>query len=223
MNIKTWVTAMVLGLALVACGDEPPDLPDAGGVDAGPPSLLPAKVGNQWTYRVTTGAGAVRTKVQSITGTVSIDGRAGLVFLSDLDRNRETTSQQFVDGTMHFRASEIEYRDGLVHRRIEYDPPSLRVDSGRTAVGTRFTDSHTKSTYDANGVLLEVEPRAHEFIVEAENELLEVAAGSFKCVRIRRSRSGTESEKTYWYAPGVGKVKEVGGQTEELTSYSVNP
>ena len=104
-----------------------------------------------------------------------------------------------------------------------WEPPALRVDSGRTAAGTRFIDSHTKSTFDLSGTLVVAEPRMHEFILEAEDELIEVAAGSFRCVRIRRSRSGTESEKTYWYARGVGKVKELGGQTEELTSYSVSP
>lgn len=223
MNVKMMSLCAALAGPLAACGDAPPDLPDAGLQDAGPPSLLPARVGNRWTYRVTKGSGRVATKVQTITGTVALEGGAGVVFETEEDGVLEARSSQRVEGTRHLRVAELEYREGAVHRRVAYEPPALRVDSGQTTPNTRFTDTHTKLTYDAAGTLLLTEPRSHEFIVEAENELLEVAAGSFRCVRIRRSRSGTESEKTYWYAPGVGKVKEVGGQTEELTSYSVSP
>lgn len=205
------------------CGDQPPDLPDSGVQDAGPPSLLPARVGNTWTYRVTKGSGRIATKVQTVTGTAALEGGAGVVFRTEEDGVLEVESYQRVEGPRHVRVRELEYRAGVPHRRVVYEPPALRVDSVQTAAGTRFTDSHTKYTYDAAGTLLLTEPRAHEFIIEAENELIEVAAGSFRCVRVRRTRSGTESEKTYWYAPGVGKVKEVGGQTEELTGYSVSP
>ena len=41
------------------------------------------------------------------------------------------------------------------------------------------------------------------------------------CVRILRQREGG-ADKIYWYAKGVGKVKEIGGQTEELTFYELN-
>jgi hypothetical protein len=211
------------GLA-AACGDAPPDFPDAGSMDAGPPSLLPTKVGNQWTYRVTKGNGSVVTKVQTVTATLSVNGQTGFLFTTDQDGVLNDESVQTVDGTRHLRVSELAYDNaGVLKERFQYEPPALRVDSGRTSAGTRFTDVHTKSTFDPNGTLLLAEARTHEFIIEAENELIEVAAGSFKCVRIRRSRSGNDAEKTYWYSPGVGKVKELGGQTEELTSYSVLP
>ena len=36
-------------------------------------------------------------------------------------------------------------------------------------------------------------------------------------------KAGGSNLKTYWYVPGVGKVKETGGQTEELVSYEVAP
>ena len=34
-------------------------------------------------------------------------------------------------------------------------------------------------------------------------------------------KAGGDSVKTYWYAPGVGKIKEAGSQTEELVSFEV--
>ena len=43
---------------------------------------------------------------------------------------------------------------------------------------------------------------------------------TFRAVRVRRDTAGGPS-KTFWYVAGVGKVREVGGQTEELQSYEV--
>ena len=34
-------------------------------------------------------------------------------------------------------------------------------------------------------------------------------------------KAGGSSLKTYWYVRGIGKVKEAGGQTEELASFTV--
>jgi hypothetical protein len=36
-------------------------------------------------------------------------------------------------------------------------------------------------------------------------------------------KAGSSTAKTYWYVRGIGKVKETGGQTEELVSYEVQP
>jgi hypothetical protein len=47
-----------------------------------------------------------------------------------------------------------------------------------------------------------------------------VPAGTFDAVLLRKV-SNASSEKNYWYARGVGKVKETGAQTEELTEYQV--
>ena len=53
-------------------------------------------------------------------------------------------------------------------------------------------------------------------------EMVTVPAGTFDALVLRKV-SVAAAEKTYWYAPGVGKVKETGGQTEELTEYEVAP
>jgi hypothetical protein len=56
----------------------------------------------------------------------------------------------------------------------------------------------------------------------AVDEPVTVPAGTFNCLRVRRRASQQDgSDKTYWFAKGVGKVKEVGGQTEELTSVTI--
>jgi hypothetical protein len=44
-----------------------------------------------------------------------------------------------------------------------------------------------------------------------------VPAGTFDAIVLRKVGG---SEKRYWYVRGVGKVKETGGQVEELVSWS---
>jgi hypothetical protein len=58
--------------------------------------------------------------------------------------------------------------------------------------------------------------------VDGVNQTVTVPAGTFTNA-IVLIKSGGSSQKTYWYVPGVGKVKETGGQTEELTAYTVKP
>jgi hypothetical protein len=50
-----------------------------------------------------------------------------------------------------------------------------------------------------------------------------VPAGTFTAVYLQKVSATGGSAKTYWYVPGVGKVKESGGQLEELVSYSLVP
>jgi hypothetical protein len=54
--------------------------------------------------------------------------------------------------------------------------------------------------------------------------MVTVPAGTFTTVHVQRvSGSGSTKQKDYWFAKGVGKVKETGGgqQNEELMSYSI--
>ena len=56
--------------------------------------------------------------------------------------------------------------------------------------------------------------------VIADDETLEVPAGTFEHV-IHFQKSGGGSAKEYWYARGVGKLKETGSQLEELTAFEL--
>jgi hypothetical protein len=49
-----------------------------------------------------------------------------------------------------------------------------------------------------------------------------VPAGTFTAIYLQKA-SGGGTTKTYWYVPGVGKVKEDGGQLEELVSHELVP
>ena len=52
-------------------------------------------------------------------------------------------------------------------------------------------------------------------------ESITVPAGTFEAVVFQKI--GSDTPKRYWYVAGVGKVKETGGQTEELTEYELLP
>ena len=55
--------------------------------------------------------------------------------------------------------------------------------------------------------------------VEAVDESVTVPAGTFSALRVRKTTSGA-ADKTFWFAKGVGKLKETGEQTEELKAVS---
>ena len=51
---------------------------------------------------------------------------------------------------------------------------------------------------------------------------LTVPAGTFTCLHLHKvGTDDSTAQKDYWFARGVGKIKESGGQTEELASYSL--
>jgi len=197
-------------LAALACGSEPP----------GPPiepdkSLLPVALGNRWTYRVTSTTGVPSTKIQTVTATIaSADGTIYVMETERAEMRGTRSRQRVVDGQLQ-RISEEGLEGGVVTSRFRFEPAGLRIDSNRRTKGDSYTDSHTKIEIDEMGNTVQLFPKTHTFTIESGSELVTVAAGTFECVRVLRRRQDG-NEKRYWYAPGLGKVKEVGLQVEEL-------
>ncbi|MBI3179816.1 MAG: hypothetical protein HYZ27_09150, partial [Deltaproteobacteria bacterium] len=103
-----------------------------------------------------------------------------------------------------------------------FDPPALRVETKSPALGDTYTTVHCEIRVDADGNQIGAPlEKTTTFAVEAIDESVVVPAGTFTCVRIKRTVVGGAA-KTYWYAAGVGKVKEVGGRTESLVTHSVD-
>ena len=60
------------------------------------------------------------------------------------------------------------------------------------------------------------------WVVEATDAQITVPAGTFTCLQLRNLNTVTGSDNRYWFAQGVGKIREEGAtQVEELTSYSL--
>ncbi len=208
--MKRAVLLVMCSGLVAACGSEPPDLPDAG------ESLFPVAVGNRWEYRVEDSTGDVTAKVQTITST-----RADGFLFQTVRGDRETFSVQRIDAEGRLiRVSEYSTKIGVVVERITFVPYDVRVDVDEIEVGAKYTQTYLEDHDPLDG-FPDVE-KTQTFTVESIDDPVSVPAGSFRAIRIRRTTAGGPA-KTYWFAKGVGKLKEAGGQLEELVSSEVAP
>lgn len=207
------IAALCSLLLLLACEAGPAPPGADGGVDL---SIFPVAPGMKWTYRVTSGSGEVAEKVQTVTGTIAYEGKAAFRFETQRVGLKEAVSVQAVEGDRVLRLEEWNYENQALVERDRYVPSSVRVDRAKISAGDTYQDQHDKELLDEQGNLISKKRVIYNFFVEAAAELVEVPAGRLPCVRVRREEVGKDSSKTYWYSPGIGKVKEIGGQTEEL-------
>ena len=67
---------------------------------------------------------------------------------------------------------------------------------------------------------METSEERDRWTVQSVDETVSVPAGTFEHA-ILITKAGGSNVKNYYYVRGVGKVKETGGQTEELSAYEV--
>ncbi len=223
----------LLALSLgAACGTSEPPPTEATPTPTGTPSsrLLPAKVGATWTYRVTDlSTGAVATKTSAVEAIEDVGGRkAGITAYRFRTEKSSgwTVSWQEDRGTSIVRHRELSFdAAGLMKSEEYFEAFKTRVDEthAHTAPGAAWEEAWTEVLVDP--VVGDISsPRSAQWTVESAAETITVPAGTFTCVRVRRvstNESGTGSDKTFWFAPGVGKVKETGGKIEELLEYAI--
>lgn len=242
---RSFSLALVCAAAIGACGPEDAgdassprdaraDAREAGRADAGGEraSYLPWAEGNSWTYRVSDD-GEVTEKVTVIGAEEEVGGsgpnaneRAFRVTTrKGLDSTDETVSWQAALGERVVRYREQSF--GRVTNALELEehwlPAKLHVDSSdeRTEPGAAWIEEYEETKALADGGTATATAR-DTWIVDGVDQEVTVPAGTFRAVVLQKS-SGSGAVKTYWYVRGVGKVKETGGQTEELVSYQVAP
>jgi len=206
----------------------------SGGSGMGDPSqLLPLKTGNSWTYLVTDETGVPTPKTQTVMeqgpvgGTGPNAGATAFRFVTKkgIDGMDETVSWQTRVGTRVVRYREQSYMRTAPHAlELEeyWDPSKLRVDetAAHMVAGATWleTDRETKLPVGGTPSTMDVEER---WTVAAERQPVTVQGRSYEVLIVTKMGS---SQKTYWWARGIGKVKEIGAnQTEELVSYLVAP
>jgi hypothetical protein len=223
-------------VVLAACagdgGGAPSPTPDGngGGGDGDTADrYFPLVIGARWSYQVIDGeTGATSVKSQSVEELEDLEGdKAGvLAFRLRSEKNRGyTVSWQEDTGSAIVRHRELSYDVGdVLESDAIYTPGKLRLDEAtdRLVAGATYVEQYRKTVTDASTGLTTTMDRQEEWVVEAVDEVVEVPAGRFECLRIWRSRDESGSEKRYWFALGVGKVKEEGaGQTELLAGYEL--
>ncbi len=221
---------VVLGTAalLAACGTERHPTPTPT-----PPDLryLPLVAGASWTYRVVNGTtGVLTTKRSVVEPAEAMQGaKAGVVAYPVLTTRAggATRSWQEDLGSSIVRHFEREQDEtGRTESESLYEPRRLRLDEspGHLLPGATWIEEYVETRIDLPEGTTESVEKSDRWVVEAVDEPVTVPAGLFHCLRVTRTRSVTgeeRSEKTYWFARGVGKVKEMGGQTEELESFVI--
>jgi len=197
---------------LIGCGDSGSG--DCGFVD----DLLPYEVGYTWTYSVTDlDSGERSTKFQQIESAPD-DPTYGPVVLQITDKARgQTRSLLRKDGDQVIRFEQQDLSlTGALERTTVYDPPKLRIDESdaRIAPGATFSEMYTETTTDSLGETVQMV--TDEWEVLGVDVGCESALGTFSCIQLRRVRTvGGNSNKQFFFARGVGKVKEVGAKTVE--------
>jgi hypothetical protein len=219
--------ACAFALFVCACGKDDPmvdpiDAPAA--TDGAPPAMrwLPMATGNTWTYLVTPLGAPAETKTQTVMALQEVPGKTGVTayFVVTEKIDGRTESWQEDRGDRIVRHREVSFDSlGAMNGLELYEPYKLRVDetAEHTMVGAAWTDVY-QETIDGGAPV----SRASNWTVEAVAEAVTVPAGTFTCLKVRRM--GTEfgqSDKRFWFAQGVGKIKEEGDQIEELMDYTL--
>src|SRR5690606_36221026 len=213
--------ALVLGLA---CGGEDPD--PTPGISAEP--LLPWKVGNTWTYKVTDN-GVVSTKVTNVGELEPVgigpnkDVLAHHVVTTKSDGLDKTESWQAVEGdrVVRYRETSFSAKTGQPTLDEVWSPNKLRVDPSaeRTTVGATWQEQYEETKIPAGAAAM-TETVVDTWFVDKLEDVTVPGVGTKTAVVLRKvSRTG--NVKRYWFVPGVGKVREEGGQLEELVEFTV--
>jgi hypothetical protein len=164
------------------------------------------------------------------------------------DPNGDVSYQALVGSRfVRFRELSVDGKTGALKKEQYFaDPWKLRVDvsATNTTAGASWAEAYTEFGIDTpkagaldaaapsddagvnppdGGLVTTTSQIQESWQVLAADQLITVPAGTFKTLVTNRIAEGTN--KTFWFARGVGKVKEtgIGEQTEELTGYVVSP
>ncbi|MET0389201.1 MAG: hypothetical protein ABW321_24730 [Polyangiales bacterium] len=224
--------SILLALAAVGCVKDADD-PDDGTPTDNPSTgaLLPWKIGNTWTYKVTDEDG-VSDKTTTIEAEEAVGGTgpnkdltAFRVVTLKADKTDQTISWQgpIASGAtiVRYREQSFDRADGNVELEEHWDPYKIHIDGSadHTKAGASWLEDYEETKAPAVGSPI-VAAERDRWTVDQPDVTVEVPAGKFEHA-IVFTKAGAGDQKMYWYVRGVGKVKETGGQTEELESYTV--
>lgn len=225
--------AFFLALYGASCGDGDGQSPaDGGAMGDAPPSsqrFLPLRVGASWTYTVTPVTAPAEDKTTTVEALEDVGGLKSGVRAYRVRTEKPdgvTVSWQEDRGITVVRHREQSFTSSAALVSDEfYQPHKLRLDEDaeHTAAGASWMETYQEVEIDpitgAQTTLTKVET----WTVDAASEPCQVSGTELSCLRVRRTGQDLgQAAKTYWFARGVGKIKEVGAnQTEELKAYQV--
>ncbi len=191
--------ATALGLFIAACSG---DGDGGGGGGGGEGPFLPMEPGATWTYRVTdTTTATVSTKVTTVGDLEDVGGaKAGVTayrVTTQKGGGDVTISWQEDTGTgiVRHRERALDATGALKNDDI-YQPYKLRLDESaeHTAAGASWSETYTETVTDAAGITATV-TKNEAWTVEASDESVTVPAGTFTCLRVRKTSQTTSSKE----------------------------
>ena len=220
----------MLALA-AACGGDSGGDGDGDGDNCGFPDssdqYLPYDLGYSWTYRVTDlgGGGTQTNKTQSVADAeVTDDDFPGLSFFQqETSKFGGRTVNLFTrEGNTLLRHKQDDFDElDVFERTTLYQPAKIRLDESRVEAGTMFEEMYTSVITDAAMVTVNVDI-TESWEVIGTDVPCSSPFGEFTCLQIRRIRTvGGTANKDFYFALGIGKVREEGtNQLEELVDCS---
>jgi hypothetical protein len=210
----------------------------AGSIDGPPPaagsreSHFPLVDGASWTYRHTNLLDDPWDETDDVAAT-TYKGQDAFILSDQEDAQGEQThSTHVIDGTRVYRA----YKEVAVGDEVavttSYDPAFLRYDEAWTRNGDTVTldDDWTQVCVTASTAsscapgAIKPGTTTHTYTVLDTATELTVPAGTFAAVKIQRDNVTSPETKLFWFAAGVGKVREENpttGAVEELSAYEI--
>lgn len=185
--------------------------------------FFPLSDGATWTYRHTAVDGTTFDEIVVMRET-TFNGAVAFEMEDNAGANGENTVSTIasVDG-QSMRVHKAIYLGGAPLMTVDYTPGFLRFDNGW--VDGDITDwSYDRVEYDASGAVVNEAIRQQIYTIESMSTEVTVPAGTFDCVQFLRERPETGDAKRFWFADGIGKIKDeslVTGSTEELTEYNI--
>ncbi len=210
-------------------------MPTDAAILSGP--YYPLTIGSSWTYKVTDPIKGVSTKVITIDAKELVPGGANAAHMA----YRHTTMKDKADKTVGWlEAIELPNAGGIVignmyERSFKsgtdvvtendwWEPYRTKFDesAAHTVLNAKWTETY-KEFIQLGAAAVKSTTQVQSWQVLAVDESVTVPAGTFKCIKVSHSlgAAGTATTKAFWYARGVGKVLEVGGQKEELTAFTI--
>jgi hypothetical protein len=189
---------------------------------------LPWHEGNSWTYRVSE-AGVVSEKVTTVGAAETVGGTGPN---ADLEAHRVETSKadgmdltvswqlKVGDRVLRYREQAFSASTGMLAQEEHWDPYKIHFDGSaeHTVLDATWLEEYLETKLPVGGAP-ETATARDRWTVIAVDEEVTVPAGTFSTLVL--TKAGGSVLKTYYYARGVGKVKEEGTQTEELESFEV--
>lgn len=222
-QLSIWI---LVAAGASACGAEEP---------SGGGEYYPMSVGNYWVYEETTAYGDTTRLRYEVTGHENlefeyVDGARDVFIVENTwpDSGDLQRRVQFIedDGTRAERLKhEIFDSLGDLTKIRYFEPGFLRFDRSKTGKDEEWTELLNHYSDLVDGTPIQEQELEYRYRVVDRHQEIAVPAGTFNCLVLERSEvKGTVGEvKIYYFAPGVGKVKEIteNDKEEDLVEYHI--